>query len=832
MVIYPISSGWGEVVIDNILDRVERRLKRKNMKQIFKKISAIAASALMVGMSMGVATAYPTPFNTVGDVAIVYGVAADASDSTQAGVIQTSLSASLPGGTPGGESLKFETDINKLNVNDTLISVRTTPLRAAQLPTVLASGTYSNAENEDFTYDQKIEVSTALTYAYFIDTDYEDSMPTLGVKITKKDPVLNYTLDFIKPAEDDSTTSDLVDFEESSITFLGKTYDIVDAVNQTAGMKLTLMSGAVTDTLDLYGTGSYTANGKTYDVELTYVDSTDYCKFKIDGVETDKIVKGGIDKLSDGTYVGVADTDWATGATTEIMRCTFYLGADKIVLDDTKEVEINGVDVDKLYVHFGETNGAPFKWDDMVIEWKADDDLFITESSEVVMPGFGSIKLTGGALTTTGNEEITKVRGNSNKGIVLYTTIKSGYISQGLELLGSNTTGGFNHTGGSGNGERLLTRNLSTNLAPSNPSSGGQLGMMYDLGSNATGHQYFVATYLSAATGSSYLIEVSDADDTHGVDFTDVVTGLKIQENIKNNTDFTIGDASFKVSRFAEDHYVEINASNGQTYIDRLVTAEGLIIYLPIGSTNSSVSPYTNLTSSEGSSKTYIIYMEEESKEGTLGSGSDINVTVSFTSSFQAEAKIAVAAKAMFSENDMWVDPDDDNYYTAYAESDCGTKVIYDADPNEETVDIVYYGGQVYGNVYIAEEGATSEGGDIGDVIITDAEVGNFATSNLIIVGGSCINEAAADILGVTYPTCTTAWTTETTIGTGEFLIQSFGASEQSLTSKIALLVAGYAKEDTANAVTYLTTKDPATTAGTKWTGTTAESATLVTTSA
>ncbi len=796
------------------------------MKQIFKKITAIAASALMVGMSMGVATAYPTPFNTVGDVAIVYGAVADASDSTQAGVIKTSLSSSLTGGgTPIGESLKFETGVDMLNIGDNLTEIRTTPIRVGHLPTILAGGTYSNSENEDFDYEEKIEPSADLKYAYFKDTEYDSNKPSLGVRIAKNDLVLNYTLDFVKSAEDDTTGANLLDFEESSITFLGKTYDIVDAVNQTAGLKLTLMSGAVKDTLDLYGTGTYTANGKPYDVELTYVDSTNYCKFKIDGVETDKIIKGGIDKLADGTYIGVADVDWATGATTEIMRCKFYLGADKIVLDDTKEVEINGLDVDKLKVFFGETDGAPFKWDTMVLEWKADDDLFITENSEVVMPGFGSIKFTGGGLTTV-NEETTKFRGNSNKGIVLTTTIKSGAVE--IDLLGSNGTGGFDAIGGSENGELLLTRNLTTILNATVPSGGNQKGMIYNLTSGAGGHQYFVATYWSGATGSSYLIEV-DADDTNGVDFTDVVTGIKVQQTIKNNTDFTIGDASFKVSRFTEDQYVEINASNANTYIDRLITTEGLIIYLPISSIKAEItagtgSPYINIS---GNISNYIIRTDEENKDGTLGSGKDINVTFSFTSSYNAEAKIATATEALFSGDDMHVDPVDDNYYTAYLESDVGTKVIFDSDPDEDTVDIVYFGSQVQGNVYIAEEGATSEGGDIGDVIITDAEVGNFATANLIIVGGSCINTAAASVLGVTYPTCTTAWTTETTIGSGEFLIQSFGASEQSLTSKIALLVAGYAKEDTVNAVTYLTTQDPATTAGTKWTGTAADSATL-----
>jgi len=75
----------------------------------------------------------------------------------------------------------------------------------------------------------------------------------------------------------------------------------------------------------------------------------------------------------------------------------------------------------------------------------------------------------------------------------------------------------------------------------------------------------------------------------------------------------------------------------------------------------------------------------------------------------------------------------------------------------------------------------------------------------LIVVGGSCINSAAATLLGVASRTCEGAWTTASGVGAGQFLIRGYSSS--SLTSGLALLVAGHEKADTANAATALTTQ-------------------------
>jgi len=178
------------------------------------------------------------------------------------------------------------------------------------------------------------------------------------------------------------------------------------------------------------------------------------------------------------------------------------------------------------------------------------------------------------------------------------------------------------------------------------------------------------------------------------------------------------------------------------------------------------------------------------------------------------------------SDTDMYKDMD---YY--------GTAVTTDrSDADAYSAEISYPDVQVYGLVYVGETGSTVSGGSaggssvLGNVLYKDSEVSSASTKNLIIVGGSCVNTAAAALVGGSK--CSADWTTATGVGANQFLIQSFGSADQSLTSKIAVLVAGYEATDTLNAATYLVNSKPDVTAGNKWIGTASNSATLQTSSA
>ncbi|MBU1136597.1 MAG: hypothetical protein KJ559_03765, partial [Nanoarchaeota archaeon] len=165
-------------------------------------------------------------------------------------------------------------------------------------------------------------------------------------------------------------------------------------------------------------------------------------------------------------------------------------------------------------------------------------------------------------------------------------------------------------------------------------------------------------------------------------------------------------------------------------------------------------------------------------------------------------------------------------YLTAY-----GTYALRDqTDTNIHIASLSYGKKQMYADVYIAEVDAsitagTSAGGasQIGDILVKDSEVSSVASKNLIVVGGSCINSAAASLVGGA--SCGAAWTTATNVGTGEFLIKGYASPS---IGKFALLVAGYDAADTVNAATYL--RNQALDTSKEYKGTSSTSATLVTT--
>jgi len=85
------------------------------------------------------------------------------------------------------------------------------------------------------------------------------------------------------------------------------------------------------------------------------------------------------------------------------------------------------------------------------------------------------------------------------------------------------------------------------------------------------------------------------------------------------------------------------------------------------------------------------------------------------------------------------------------------------------------------------------------DFVLNDASVALVEDKNLIIVGGSCINNIARQLLGETEPLCGDEFTAKTGVGTGQYMIEVFQSPYN--TEKVAILVAGFEKEDTTRGV-------------------------------
>lgn len=131
-------------------------------------------------------------------------------------------------------------------------------------------------------------------------------------------------------------------------------------------------------------------------------------------------------------------------------------------------------------------------------------------------------------------------------------------------------------------------------------------------------------------------------------------------------------------------------------------------------------------------------------------------------------------------------------------------------DSNHPKVELSYPDEQIYANLFITKSdavitpGGTAGGASGGLTVIEDSVVESYKDSNMIVVGGSCVNEAALKILDPegTDPICGADFTLKTDVGATQYIIKTVKSPYNA--EKIAVLVAGYEAADTASAVTTL----------------------------
>ena len=809
-----------------------------NMKINFRKISAIAASLAMAGMTAGVAAAanYPAPFVSGGaaDVAIVYGTGAGVSsflDVVEAGNIQSDLSGDVTvsgatgSSTTGGDSILLERSSDKLNLGDSASSVFVTSVDDNDMPNLLADGTYTDDDNTEYDYTQKITLGNNLNLSHFSDSDYMDKEPTIGIHLEDDAHVLNYTLEFTtNPAYNAST------MKTTTLTLMGKEYYVLDVVgvgdSTTNQNKITLLDSA---------NSGIVAEGETTTIAgksivITYVSSSEI-KLSVDGETTNSLAEGGTYKLSDGTYVGIKDIMY-DGKDTGISKAEISVGTGKLELSHGAAIELNDDNTINEIKAFM-IQDSSYKLDKIVLQWTTDDEEFVTPEQDLVMPGFESVKISMGAFVMP-SEEVTIVKNSGSDVMQLEVPLTDGTAT--IDLMQANSTGEFT----------LLGKDSSNRLVTSNGN--------FLFFNETAGDEYFVVSWNSTTEAESYYLraKVTEKDSVNKLSLTNVVTGEEI--NLESNGSvFDIGSATLTLNNLTNDgskDWFNISTSDSGVSFNTIYTKEGLKVYLPYFVNSSST--YTgegaigvNYTSAAGTGErdyttwpnyylntsivgttghghaSFYLWFAEADKDGNLAAGKDFNVTLSESGT---SAKVHVSAVDQAAPNSYEIDDSDD--YEEYTVSDLATKTLYDTGGDQDWVTITYAGDQSYGQLYVTapEATVTSTGGtgQLGDVLVKDSEVSSVGSKNLIVVGGSCINSAAATLVGGAY--CGAMWTDATGVGSGQFLIKSY--SDSSLTSKMALLVAGYEAADTVNAATYLRTQTVDTSK--EYLGTSSTSATMV----
>jgi len=778
------------------------------MKFNIKKITSVIAGAIMLSSTIGFAAAvsYPQPFVSSGaeDGAIVYGAAADLSDFAAAVNIQTKLNALVSGtGTStvsGGDSVELWRSSDKLNIRDSASDVFVTSIDDDNMPTLLAEGTYKDDNSDEFDFTQKIELGNNLNLSHFSDSDYKEKTPTLGIHLDSDDHVLNYTMDFTtNPGWDNA-------LETTDMTLLGRTYFVLDQTNTSdcshSSCKLTLLDSATTTIVSEGETTTLNVEGTSYEISVEYIGSSE-TKLNIDGEITNSLAEKATYKLSDGSYVGIKDIMYVS-KDTGISKVEFSIGSGKLEVQHNTEVELNDVDVDGLK---GFIHASSHALDKIVLEWKTEDEEFIVPDQELVLPGFESLKLSLPEIVKPLEEEI-KV-GWSDKNIELTVPIKDGTAN--FDILQVNSSGEIT----------LIGKDSSHRLCTSNNTR---------IHFHAGVDELFVASWNGTSEAESYLLKVTkgsiDNDGTNSrVSITNVLKGTDACTTKTAGETCSIGSVILtidNVSDSANTVNISINSAGGS--FNRIYSKEGLAIYLPwyndnittntygaINTSNSTLEIQTaNYVPFDGGSAailydlagygygSWYLWAAEENKDGSLGVGTKFNITIDETSS-----EVHVSG---VNSGQTEYEVGETDVYETYTWGDVSTKILYDTGGTRDDAKIIYHGDQVYGNLYIASPetsiipGGGTSGGQV--LVVKDTEIDSVKDKNLIVIGGSCINTAAAGILGLTYPACEAAFTAATNVGAGQYIIKTIASPYAAADSgKVAMLVAGYNAADTTTAV-------------------------------
>ena len=810
------------------------------MKFNFRKISAVIASGLMTVSAVGFAAAanFPAPFVVGGssDGAVVYGTGAGALDQTPANSIGNYLSGKVTVGTgaPTGDSVLLAKSSDKLNINGDGFTVFTGTIDSDDLPTILKDGTYIATDNDEFDYEQTIKIGNP-KLTHFRDSDYESEMgldtktPVVGFKIDSSTNILNYTMDFITDVESDIVTSDLDDIEGSDIMLFGKTYYVSNLDNSTDGTyfpEMTLLDSASIATVSEGETVTVSSGGSTYEVSISFIDS-DEVRFLVNGQEasSNKLTKGDSAKLSDGSYIGIRDIS-KLEVSGETGSCTFSIGTGKLVLTSESDIKLNEDTIQgvKAYLYRTAGSSGTEKLNKIEIRWTTEDEMFLTPSSEITMPGFGGIKFSMSDLVRPDEEKVSI--DSDSTSISLTVPIKDGDATFGILYMNETGVNAGNWTNiGKATDERLATSNNSRLT-------------FYEKKSGQNWHEYFVASYASTNEAESYLLKADVSQDNTAKKNETIVSkwanGAWVQvckDRTTSNSDCSIGNVELTVaevnysSASTGDQVVSFTYTGTSTSFQHIYTKGGLKIYLPYETTAMDIANgaiwFNNLTgATAGHDKgSFYLFMDGEDKDDAIGNGAEFKFTLDNygTAGQSQSAEVSqVDGSGTGGANGSEIGNTKD--YETYIYDEVAPRIIHDTDGDPDNAFVYYPTGdsETYAQVYLTSSDSTLSAA--GQMVFKDSEKSSWSDKNVVVVGGSCINSAAATLLGGDL--CEGAFTDATGVGAGQYVVQSFADGFTS--GKIALLVAGYHAADTVAAASRLIEPGVSvdTMAGTKYIGT------------
>lgn len=832
------------------------------VRNIVRKAAVIGSSGAMFGATMMGALAYdladyPDQFIADGvfDGKIVVGEAAAAEDIIGAIDIAASLQAAstVEVETPGsGNEVELEGDAFKLSSSNDALELREPVGEVVTVVTErdlagLKSGQITTSEGTTaFNQYLRLKDGSNLQNMTVNYVENDDDVLADYLVVDTDSPFLEWEIQFPEGFESELDGTDLEDMEDKTFNILGTDFTVVQAtLTNGDDVELTLMGGSISDTLREGETRTYSIDGVDYEVTLVFVSDPNSgsveAKFAVNGETTDALEEGDTDTLSGGLQIGIRDilVNAREGVT------SFFLGADKLVLDDTTattsdtfngDVEVNNENINDADVSIlGQNSSGTTKFEITSIKYRLTMDAadgttafipkghgvkefmrrpesLISDTLDLRYEGLTTPETTPFEINAKGDDEyqltFTNIQGAEYRNIPLLSnkdgTWKFGddddefvfveAADKATYNIGRNDYFVVSNDRGSGDADKSVTNVLryedyddsDSVLELENLATGGQVNV--PIASDGTGslvvggHTY--AVNVSNVSASEPTINVDlNADGGYG-DKVDITVWGGVVVSFEGYQSFDDNTSSFfQTTDFTSPTVV----GNGATLENATNFSESGTITSYLVNMSATVLS-KNFDTSDASTNGVLKWRL------TRASSNEVDLDLG-SSDYSGPLEGSVSDVNEF----QFVERDDNDDYTE-GMTDWGILVSeYNPDgddPNELTLEVPRT--QRLGQVFVtlgsveARAGGGSRNTQVNPIsvglAVLDRDAPALGEENLILVGGPCANTVAAEFLG-NPENCAEGFEP----GKGVISAQEFGDT-------VAILVAGYEAQETLGA--------------------------------
>lgn len=767
------------------------------VKKAIKRIVALGAGTVMMAATMAGALAaadlanYPTPFVSDGvyDAFIVVGDKAAAEDVIGAVDIGAGLQYSMKKTTTVSagatevvidQGYKVDKVGNALNPQfEDVYDVKDTGLDDADLPTVLADGTYTDSKGQtdnDETYTQRIYLYDNQLKPMFYQDDTD--APLAGVYFYVDDSSSNYAYNYTLKFDDvvsytnTSTDTPADDLKSTKINIQGNDYTIT-GVSYDSNYKLkkiTLMAGDTMMWLTQDQVVTKTIEGVDHEIMVVDVsESEDSCGVSVDG-STVWIDVGDTETIN-GVNVGVVDAKAVHAQLQDVDICEINLGAKEIALEHTKKPVVDGKKIDNsnTYFIYGTSNPGT-EWSGISIVWSPSDDTYLAKGQYLVDPVFGQFKFQFEGLNNEDDFEEMSLTRSGDRAEFEFLNLDGKTVEIPFYYNSTN--------------QIEVAKDSDEKVLQEGDTCTGSSSI-----TDCEGYFLWVVT----SGYEAHLIKIADIDTVNNqTDFDDLTYGRSYDDRDTNlggtASNIELGSVGTIQLTMNSSLYTvvadNLHLASSGTYAETKNRAQ--INFGAVASTNTS----------------WVEVYEYQPLSGS-GSPSAVRINLTMTSDttnneidFSAPTNLT-AGSGTFKWYDKEDGADDDMTMSQF-----GTIITYDSVDDDE-VTLLHPEGEATVNVFIAPVSAivTAGGGEVETTELEQINVGAARlaseisavdTNNLVVVGGPCANAVAATLMGVTYAgdDCATDFTE------GKAMIKLYEHDN----GKVAMLVAGMTAMDTRRA--------------------------------